>query len=50
MTKTCETCEGSGDVEDGPYCGIGCDFCGGCYHDVRCTDCDGEGEIEIEDV
>lgn len=48
-TKTCETCEGNGGVESGPNCGWGCDWCGGCYCDVRCPDCDGEGEIEIEE-
>jgi len=44
----CPECDGKGFNEVGPECGYpSSQCCGGCYHNVICTECDG-GEILLQ--
>ena len=51
MIADCPTCAGEGTVEE-----LVCkranwrECCGGCVRTSSCVDCDGTGEVEVDDV
>lgn len=45
--KICETCEGTGTLEQLNCNNMSNECCGGCYNEVDCYDCLGTGEVEL---
>lgn len=41
----CPECGGQGGFDDGPKCTGLCDWCGGCYDQIACDNCQGTGEV-----
>ena len=46
-TKECENCDGSGTISVRNCHNNSNECCGGCYKDVTCEDCNGDGQIEM---
>lgn len=45
LNDKCETCNGEGEIEIGPICGMPASYCcGGCYQYEKCEECEGTGE------